>query len=128
MWESLLTILNSQNSKGISTLYLQKYICCGVYSLTTQKYIQPKHVFHGFIAFYVVLHIKDCCNTPTKLVWLHLFFTCFYICGDINIVRFCIMRSIKKLSLKYSFCEAVFRCFLTEFRKTLYVFAFQKCF
>jgi hypothetical protein len=23
MWESLLTILNSQNSKGISTLYLQ---------------------------------------------------------------------------------------------------------
>ena len=48
--------------------------------------------------------------------------------GAKNIVRFLIIhlteRSIKKLSLKYSFCEAVFTFFLTEFHKNLFVFAF----
>jgi hypothetical protein len=50
------------------------------------------------------------------------------ICGAKNILRylneFYIVRSIKKLSLKYSFCEAVFIFFLTEFHKTLFVFVF----
>ena len=38
------------------------------------------------------------------------------------------MGFIKKLSLKDSFYEAVFTRFLTEFRKTLFIFAFQKHF
>jgi len=41
---------------------------------------------------------------------------------------FYIIGPIKKLSLKCSFYEEVFTCFLTEFRKTLFIFAFQKYF
>jgi len=60
----------------------------------------------------------------------------FRVCGIKNIVgclviyqtAFYIVEPIKKLSLKYSFCEVVFTYFLTEFRKTLFFFAFQKHF
>jgi hypothetical protein len=67
-----------------------------------------------------------------KLFRLRLFSTCFCVCGETNATRclitsqtaFCIARLIKKLSLKRSFCEAVFIYFLIKFRKTLFVFAF----
>jgi hypothetical protein len=47
------------------------------------------------------------------------FFINFYVCSETNIIRclvtnqivFYIAEPIKKLSLKYSFCEAVFTCF-----------------
>jgi len=41
---------------------------------------------------------------------------------------FYIVEPIKKLSLKRSFYKSVFTYFLTEFRKTLFVFEFQKHF
>jgi hypothetical protein len=67
-----------------------------------------------------------------KLFRFRLFSTCFCVCGETNTIKylitsqivFCIARLIKKLSLKRSFCEAFFICFLIEFRKTLFVFAF----
>jgi hypothetical protein len=48
-----------------------------------------------------------------------LFFINFYICGETNTIRylvtnqtvFCIAGPTKKLSLKHSFCEAVFTYF-----------------
>jgi hypothetical protein len=43
-------------------------------------------------------------------------------------IVFYIMGFIKKLSLKHSFYKVVLRVFLTEFQKTLFVFAFQKQF
>jgi len=49
-------------------------------------------------------------------------------CLVINQTLFCIVGSTKKLNLKRSFCVAVLHIFLTEFRKILFVFAFQKRF
>ena len=51
--------------------------------------------------------------------WLRLFFTSFCVCGETNAARclvtnqtaFCTTRPTKKLSLKHSFCAAVFTCF-----------------
>ena len=67
---------------------------------------------------------------------LHLFCNCFYVCGVTNTVKylvtnqtvFCTAGFTKKLSLKHSFYEAIFTCFLTKFRKTMFVFVFYKYF
>ena len=69
-------------------------------------------------------------------VRLRLFFASFCVCSETNAIRclvtnqtaFSTMGHTKKLSLKRNFYKQFLHVFLTEFRKTLFVFVFQKRF